>query len=1622
VSILGNESIWVGHRMFEGDDGAMLLSAIHDALGANASTLVLITDTSVSKCGHASRISSLLDSADWCERVLTLTVQDGEQSKCRQVKARLEDEMLRASIGRRCAVVAVGGGVVGDLAGFVAATYMRGVPVVQVPTSLLAMVDSSVGGKTGVNTSAGKNLVGAFHQPRLVLIDTAFLDTLPPRHVRNGMAECLKAFAIRSRHMFERIESHASVDALLTASASDASSSSSSTNDAQSERLALLNAIVLESVRIKADVVTEDERESGCRALLNFGHTIGHAVEALCMHTHLHGECVAIGMVREAEVARALGALSSADAARLTRAIAACGLPTELPGGLGVDALLAKMDVDKKTVGASKRCVLLSGIGKTRTRGAEHVDDALLRLVLSRTVAVVPPRAAVPDSAIRVPGSKSISNRVLLLAALGEGDARIEGLLHSEDTQVMVGALEALGVASFWPAGGDDALLVRGNGGRGMRSPPSGEPIYLANAGTASRFLTTLCTLVPVTDDAPPITLTGNERHQERPLADLIDALRDCQRADIRCTRRPGCLPIEVRGAEPLAGGEIRLKADVSSQYVSSVLMSAPYARKPVALRLVGGVVVSEPYIDMTIALMATFGVEVSRERADGELTYRVPLGAYKNPARVLVEADASSATYPLAIGAITGGQVCVELVGDRSLQGDANFVRFIERLGCSVSQCHERTTVHAASGSSPPQLVAVDEINMADMTDAFMTAAALAAVASGTTRIVGIANQRVKECNRIEAMVTELAKCGVHAYELDDGIAIEGQPDASKLHGALIDCRNDHRIAMSFAVLGCRVAGIFVDDRECTKKTYPEFWEHLRRAFRLDFDTAHSTTSRAPASLCPFYANLASGDAQPLPAAAASSSSPSPSAAAIADIVIVGMRGAGKSHQAAAAAKALGASLVDVDVEIERSLGTSIKEHVESDGWASFRRRECETLARVLDNTSDSGGGTLSSLRIVACGGGIVETREVRTLLAERRASGRVIVVHLRRHIDDIARYLSGKGGDERPQFADGIAQVWQRREPLFDEVADVEFSVAPGDSEWPAIERDFVACVRRAINMRRGESSSSSSSLDGGALLWAERPMPSVDDAPSSFFLSLTFADVRDAGAELLGQVSADVHALELRVDLLRSHDVASVREQLALLRRWCPSHAIVFTVRTAAQGGGFDGGDELLLRLVAMAVRAGVEFVDVECVWPTSVRNCIVASARRSGARVIVSEHRYRNEYSDESIDSLLDACAADGDADVVKLVLRASDVADVFQLRAAVARARLDRPHIALATANAGKLSRVLNRYMTPVTHEALPAAAAPGQLSVREIFAARALIGVGQLRAERAAAAAGNRNNLYLFGSSIGASPSPAMHNAAFRALHCDAEHRYALFETSSVESVVECLQRDDVLGGNITMPFKEAVIPSLAWVSDAARRIGAVNTIVKARDGSLRGYNTDWLGIARPIAASLRRAQPSQSPAPSVALVLGAGGTARAALFAMRQLDIEQIYVWNRTHDKAERLAAEFGCTPLADLSALGRAADVVVSTLPPAASGQAERLLDAAIIEPSVTKCVLDVVYTPSTPFLGAIAAAASSSSSSIDLIAGETMIIEQGVVGFAIWSGMPPPIDVMRNAVRQK
>lgn len=1570
VNILGKDSIVVDYGLWQSYIAQDLLSNIP------SSTYVLITDTNIGPLYTPTferAFSSAASSLSTSPRLLTYQIAPGETSKSRSTKAAVEDWLLSQGCVRDTVIIALGGGVIGDMIGYVAATYMRGIKFVNVPTTLLAMVDSSIGGKTAIDVPAGKNLVGAFWQPERIYIDLQFLETLPKREVVNGMAEVVKTAAIWNEEEFTALEGNA--DTILAAVDQRPVNGRKNFDNIAS----ILKRIVIGSVRVKAEVVSADEREGGLRNLLNFGHSIGHAYEAILTPQILHGECVAIGMVKEAELARYLGVLDPSAVARLTKCIASYGLPTSLADKTvrrrsankhcPVDELIKIMAVDKKNAGAVKKIVLLSGIGRTHEKKASSVADRDIKIALSPSILVHPDIPSDLNVTCTPPGSKSISNRVLVLAALGTGSCRITNLLHSDDTQVMLDALAKMQGASFsWENDGKE-LVVTGNGGN---LKATSAELYLGNAGTAARFLTSVTALCQPVEGVTSTIVTGNARMKERPIGPLVKSLRTMG-VEIDYQEKDGSLPLRIQACGGFGSdgfsGDIELTANVSSQYVSSILLSAPYSKKPVTLRLVGGKVISQPYIDMTIAMMASFGVQVERSESDPN-TYHIPSKPYTNPAEYEVESDASSATYPLAIAAITGTTCTVPNIGSSSLQGDARFaIEVLRPMGCKVEQSKTSTTV---TGPPRGELKAVKEIDMEPMTDAFLTASVLAAVASSngtsaTTRIYGIANQRVKECNRIQAMEDELAKFGITCRQFDDGIEVDGRGYQLDTPKEGIHCYDDHRVAMSFAVLSLVAPSpVLILEKDCTGKTWPGYWDSLNQIFKSKLDGVELPTHS--------HGNkIASKNLQK-------------------SIYIIGMRGAGKTTAGGWAARALGRPLIDLDTALEEYVGMTIPELIKAKGWEGFREEELEMLQRSVKEKPHG--------YVFACGGGIVETPEARKILIDYHKSGGLVLL-VSRDINKVMDFL--QIDKTRPAYVEDMMGVWLRRKPWYVECSNYRFhSQASGAASMTNTQEELT----RFLNTITGKTST----------------LKDIKRKKHSFFVCLSAPQLQPC-VETLPEIVFGADAVELRVDLLEDPNAPEgmpspefVIEQLTILRT-VTTTPVIFTLRTKAQGGKFpDQAYDEARKLYRAALRLGCDFVDLEMTMPEDILREV--SENRGPTEIIASHHDPKGElnWSNGSWIQYYNRALQYGT--VIKLVGVAKSLQDNFALAEFKRWAGTAHPIplIAINMGEHGKLSRILNGFLTPVSHPLLPSATAPGQLSAADIR--RGLSLMGEIPAKK----------FCIFGSPVQQSPSPRLHNKLFH--ETGLPHVYGLHETTDAGSIREVIRAPNFGGASVTIPLKQDVRPYLDGVGPEVEAIGALNTIVPETsiDEStgkevtrLIGRNTDYLGMV--LILRTAGAQGFGS-----ALVIGGGGTSRAAIFALREMGYGPIYLLGRNVQKIEALKDDFPAeydlrviTSPEQVATIESVPTIAIGTIPadkPIDSSIRESLIElfdkAKVSTTSPERILLEMAYKPAVTSLIQLAQDAGWTT-----VNGLEVLVGQGVHQFEYWTGIKPLYSTARDVV---
>ncbi len=416
--------------------------------------------------------------------------------------------------------------------------------------------------------------------------------------------------------------------------------------------------------------------------------------------------------------------------------------------------------------------------------------------------------AQTPAFEWKVPGSKSITNRALILAALAEGTTTLKGVLHSDDTRHMRNALTQMGITIT----DVDATTLKVEGGRSKLRAPSSE-IFVGNSGTTVRFLAAFCTLVP-----GKVTLVGDEHMQKRPISDLVDGLRQLG-VEVDCPS--GCPPLTISG-RGLPGGVVTMPGNKSSQYFSALLMAAPCADGDLTIEATGDLV-SRPYIDITLNMMRDFGAQVPKDAASqGASSFAVPAQGAYSAREYVIEPDASSASYAFATTAATGLKVTVPGLSEGALQGDYGFVRLLAQAGCSVEASPAGTFIE----QSKP-LVGLD-VDMHHISDTVMTLAALAPLAKGSTHITNVYNIRIKETDRLEATVSELKRLGQEVEHGHDWLKITPTP----ITPCVVRSYSDHRMAMAFAILGLAREGVQIEDPACVAKTYPTFWDDLRRLY----------------------------------------------------------------------------------------------------------------------------------------------------------------------------------------------------------------------------------------------------------------------------------------------------------------------------------------------------------------------------------------------------------------------------------------------------------------------------------------------------------------------------------------------------------------------------------------------------------------------------------------------------------------------------------------------------------------------------------------------------------------------------------------------------------------------
>jgi pentafunctional AROM polypeptide len=667
-----------------------------------------------------------------------------------------------------------------------------------------------------------------------------------------------------------------------------------------------------------------------------------------------------------------------------------------------------------------------------------------------------------------------------------------------------------------------------------------------------------------------------------------------------------------------------------------------------------------------------------------------------------------------------------------------------------------------------------------------------------------------------------------------------------------------------------------------------------------------------------------------------------------------------GKSTLGRRIAKELNYLFVDLDDEITSEIhGSSIKEYINQNGWQMFRSLEVRVFQRVVQKVSSFGNHVL-----ISCGGGCIESAEVRDELCEQP-----YVIYVNRDINDIKEdYLTGEI-DTRPYM--DLDKKLEDRKVYYRQCSKYEFCLLKNDRDWKTNEGNLLCFIKRIVDKKR-------------QLL--------VSD--DSFFICLTYKNLLNVARDKFASVISGCEAIELRVDLLESYDTDFIGQQIAYIRK-CTSLPIIYTVRSQTSYGTFNPNEVAIFELLNYGVRFGCEFIDMEANWSDKIKKDWLNTIKNKHPWIIASLHIKLSVFE---FDRVIHQCTKNGQIDVVKIAididnqtLVSEDVLSIFvQLKEFFKQSKGPKT-ILVAMGDQGKLTRVLNRFMTPVTHELLELPAAKGQLTVKQIQEARFLLGII------------NAKQYYIFGTPVQHSLSPYIHQTGFD--HFYLPYKYEICETNDVSLVQNIMKQLNFGGASITIPLKQDIYTLLVsdtnnTVSDSAKKIGAVNTVSKLENGHFYGDNTDWKAIYKLITENMSTE--------GSALIIGAGGTARAALYALNQIErIQLVYLYNPRHpEKTIDLARTYNNQNILsvtsdDVNTL-RNIYIVINTLPSSIHFTLDHLFFEKNSLSEHGSILFDTNYMP---YQTAIIKQAQQYNWNI--IYGIDMLIEQGLEQFQIWTG---------------
>lgn len=718
----------------------------------------------------------------------SITIDSSEKNKNIKIYNTIIEFLFEKKINREYTLYAIGGGIVGDISGFVASTFMRGIKLVHIPTTLLSMVDSSIGGKTGVNNIYGKNMIGTIYQAKDIVIDYTWLKTLPREHIVNGMAEVIKMALIKGGKLYDMV------------------CNSSPDNFKNYQEMIQLSA------NYKLDIINNDFNDTtGQRELLNLGHTWGHALEF--SNNLLHGYAVADGIIEEFKYTNyfygypALSTIKNILNLLKKWTLVPDNKSLQLSDSnsrYGLKMLYYYLSTDKK----SNRIITLKDIGVTKI---VTFDIEKWKFILADSFKVKNNIIRSKNINMKVPPSKSITNRAMICAVLKsietKKEVELNDILISEDTELMIAALQQSGVKVL-PKNKNVKIIADYFNPKGT--------YYLGNSGTSVRFL--LPILAFGTNEN--IILDGSEEMRKRPIEPLVKSLNSIG-CCIEYINNKGFLPLNIKKANFIDSNFISIDGTLSSQYISGMIFGIIFlsTKRQYKLKIIGEET-SKGFINLTIKTLLDFGYILEHNDNIICLKETQKLSNIKYN----IEGDATTASYLIAWAYLCKFEIILENLNYSSEQSDMKIIREMVKYFGTLEEINNKM-LHFK-----PKKEIKDYENIIDLdsSDTFLTWACLFVIENKPFEFTNIINQNWKECARIDNFLLNLKKLGGDGYITETGFIITKGIES---YGTIsMPTYNDHRFAMSFSLISLIHDNVIIDNPHCVAKTYPKYWEDIKK------------------------------------------------------------------------------------------------------------------------------------------------------------------------------------------------------------------------------------------------------------------------------------------------------------------------------------------------------------------------------------------------------------------------------------------------------------------------------------------------------------------------------------------------------------------------------------------------------------------------------------------------------------------------------------------------------------------------------------------------------------------------------------------------------------------------